>query len=181
MRDCAQLDSAYVVERLDEAGKALMALPGRGIFPTGIRSSMPDYLQVPEDREAYRPNVFYSASEADRPRWTPPSSREISLMDEVYLRWIPLLPVRTDLELRTRRLVQLRSLVWPESEREDAHVWPWRRLGEYFGINDKTVAARHARAVDLLVRRLRALPEPCAITFARIIRSEPQRSRNSAA
>lgn len=159
----------YVMRRLDEAGETLMALPGRGCFPGGYRSSMPEYLHLP-DSDSARINPYLSASRADRPRPQLPSSAAITHMDEVYLKWIPLLPARTDLEIRTRRLVLLRTLVFPLSEREDPHVWSWRRLAEHFCIVDHTAKSRFDRAVDLLTWRLDRLPPVCAATLNRITR-----------
>lgn len=159
----------YVIRRLDDAGETLMALPGRGCFPTGYRSSMPDYLQLPGDREASRLNPLYSADQT-RLRWPRPNGAAITRMDEVYMHWIPLLPAGTDLELKTRRLVLLRSLVWPMSEREDPHRWTWRQLADEFHIEHHTAKSRFERAIDLLTWRLTRLPEPCAETIRRIAR-----------
>ena len=146
----------YVLYRLDRAGETLMALPSRGCFPSGYRSAMPDYLQLPdEDAESsHRLNPLLSATNTDRPRPPVPGRQDVTEMDQVYLEWLPLLPSATEVERQTRRIVQLRTLVWPGSERKDPHVWSWRALGEMFGIDGKTVSARHALAVDRLVSRV---------------------------
>ncbi|MEJ0015695.1 MAG: hypothetical protein WDN25_03865 [Acetobacteraceae bacterium] len=170
MRDrAAEVDAAYVLRRLDEAGKTLMALPGRGVFPTGFRSSMPDYLHLPdEDFWHAGVNPHLSATQAEHQRPAPPSRAAVSAMDEVYFRWMPLLPSDTEMALRKRRLLLLRSLVWPGSGWDDPHVWSWRRLGEHFRIDHKTAQTWHARVVDQLASRLRRMPDPCAATLARI-------------
>lgn len=173
MRDERGVDPEYVVARLDEAGATLMALPGRGVFPTGFRSSMPDYLQTPDGRDGYRVNPYYSASAAPDPRPPIPGSKAIAEMEQVYFDWVPLLPWATTLQQRRRRILLLRSLMFPLSDREDRHVWSWRKLGAEFGIDHKTAEAWHKRTVDELVCRIRTMPRPCATTLARIALHRP--------
>lgn len=159
MRPDTEITPDYVNFRLDRAGGTLLALPGRCVFPTGFRSSMPDYVSLPA-RADYAP-----------PRLPVPGPRAISDMEEVYFRWLSLLPWHTDFERRDRRILLLRSLYNPLLERRDQHVWSWRALGELFGLSHNTVIARHDRTVDVLTSRLRRLPGPCAVTLARIARA----------
>lgn len=164
-RQTALPDAEYVQDRLNAAGEALMALPSRGCFPARIRSSMPDYIQLP-DGDTHKVNPLYSARDAEAPRPTRPTIAAITAMEEVYFEWIPLLPWDTALRIKKRRILLLRTLNWPESEREDPHVWSWRRLGLLFDINHETVHIWHARTVDELISRM---PRPCAITLRRIM------------
>lgn len=160
MQDLSPADfRGNVLARLDAAGETLMALPARGCFPASWGSS-PVWLQIPAG--------------AAVPRFPRPAGRAITLMEEVYLRWIPLLPGESEHQRAIKRLVLLRTLNWPMSERGDPHVWSWRRLGEEFHTNDKTAAARFGRAVDWLAWRLQRLPEPCAATLGRITARMPR-------
>jgi hypothetical protein len=159
--------AALVRAGLEAAGRTLLCLPGRGIFPAGYRSSMPDYAQVPTRGE---PGYWAQLSEAVRSRPPPPSPQAIRHMDEVYTVWIGLLPRRTELDVVVRRIVLLRSLTrWdvdPASERR--HVWTWVELGRLFRVSDKTARARWEVGVDRIVRRLpearrRDAPAPARI------------------
>src|SRR5206468_9936993 len=114
----------YLLFRLREAGETLMALPGRGCFPAGLKSSMPEYLQTPQDEDSHKLDPKRSAEqklEEGRPRPAPPSAAAISFMDETY-EWVRLLPCISDLQRQTRRVVMLRSLAHPLSERADPSV-----------------------------------------------------------
>ncbi len=149
-----------VIRCLEEAGETEMALRGR-IGPAAIRSCMPDTLRDADDHS----NPRRSAELAhERRRWHAPTPAQIAHMDEVLFRWMPLLGGDSWHHWQRRRLVGLRSLIWPDSDREDAHVWSWRRLGDARepkapmpGMDHKTIQARHARAVDLLAANLRAV------------------------
>lgn len=159
MQPAAEITPDYVDHRFDRAGATLLALRGRGVFPTGFRSSMPDYVSLPAGADALPPQLAV------------PGPRAISDMEEVYFAWVSLLPWRTDLERRDRRILLLRSLFNPLLERKDQHVWTWRALGDLFGLSHHTVIAHHDRTIDRLTARLRRLPEPCAVTLARIARA----------
>jgi hypothetical protein len=160
-----------VTRLLEEAGETELALRGR-IGPVAIRSCMPDTLRDADDHF----NPRRSAEMAhERRRWDPPTPAQIAHLDEVLFRWMPLLGGDSWHHWQRRRLVGLRSLIWPDSDRDDAHVWSWRRLCDERepkapmpGIDPGTVKARHGRAVDLLAGKLRALPPPCAATLRRI-------------
>lgn len=164
------ITAEYLSYRLDRAGETLMSLPGRGCFPGGFRSGMPEYIHLPSDDDAnHKLNPLTSASDTDRPRPPVPSREAVSEMDVVYLEWLPLLPSETDLQRQAKRIIQLRSLVWPGSERQDPHVWSWRRLADLLGPHHETIRDRHALALDRLVSRINRLPLPCAATLSRAL------------
>lgn len=142
-----------------------MALRVRGTWPAGYRSSMPEPLR---DAEDYVERAYRSAEAADRPRWEPPTAAQIAHMEQVFFTWLPRLGGALGWQQDRQRLVGMRALCWPQSDRPDPHVWSWRRLGDYFGVHYETIQARHARAVDLLASLVRPLPEPCAATLRRI-------------
>jgi len=167
----ADFDAAYVTARLEEAGATLMSLRERGCFPAQYRAFWPETLQVETEDEPVHIGRFdglHSAGNTDLPRLRP-SARSISEMDEA-LGWVAVLPWTTPLQWQARRLVHLRALVWPNSDRADPHVWTWRRLGKLFDVHNETVRDRHARAVDLMVARLNRgeMPSACVGTLARI-------------
>ena len=182
--DTDVLDADQLNFWLEEAGEALMRLPSKGCFPATYRSGMPEYIHLPGDAERYRENPYLSASRADRQRPGPPTGQQLSVMDHVYLRWVPLLPLRTDVDIRRRRIVLYRSLVFPDAENDDRrHVWPWRRLGDLLNLDHHTVKLYHSRAIDELLRRLRSVPAPCSQTMRRIAAHkfavDPARSQDS--
>lgn len=142
----------------------MMALRVGGAWPAGYRSSMPEPLR---DSEDYL-NARRSAEEAERPRWEPPTAAQIAHMEQVFFVWLPRLGGKLSWQQDRQRLLGLRALCWPQSDRLDPHVWSWRRLGERFGVHHETIQLRHARAVDLLASLVRPLPDPCAATLRRI-------------
>jgi hypothetical protein len=162
---------------LDEAGEAMMAVRVGRLGPAGFRSSMPEPLR---DFDDFMDKRRSAEIEAERRRWEPPTPAQIAHMDEVMYRWLPLLGGEMWWQRERQRLVGLRALCWPQSDREDPHVWSWRALGEEFHQNHETVRARHARAVDTLTTRLRALPAPCGATLKRIVDYHRGRITNSA-
>ncbi len=135
-----EIDAAFVVYRLEEAGATLLALPGTG-YSTRMRVG---HLEVvPSVAEAYG---------ADRGRVKPPtpSAARISRMDEA-LGWIALIPADRRV---IRRIVGARSLVSPVTER---HLFSWRRLGEVVGADHKAVQRWHGQGIDMLVGAVAAL------------------------
>ena len=127
----AQFTAAYVEARLEDAGRALMALPWAGCFPAGIRTLWPE------------------VAETDASRWDPPSSRAISEMDEAY-RWCALIA-----DTEQRRLVLMRSLVFPDSPPDaPRYKFPWRELRRITGLHSDTLMARWGRGIDTIARRL---------------------------
>ena len=133
------LDAEYVVYRLEEAGKTLLALPSAGFSPR-LRTSAWDVLRSSLEG--------YGWSEA-RIRPAVPAARQITRMDEA-LSWIALIP-RDRYVLR--RIVGARALVSPVTER---HLYTWRRLGALLGADHKAIQRWHAQAVALIVAGLAA-------------------------
>ncbi len=132
----AFVDAEYVIYRLEEAGRTLLALPHSG-YSTRLRTSRHDIVQAAAEA--------YGWSNVDaRLRPPVPSSPQITRMDEA-LDWIPLIPIDRYV---IRRIVGSRALISPITER---HLFPWRRLGALLGADHKAVRRWHAQGIDLLV------------------------------
>jgi hypothetical protein len=136
-----EIDTDYVIYRLEEAGATLLALPGTG-YSTRLRTSSLDIVRTA--LEAYgwtdtqiRPSV--------------PSAEKITRMDEA-LSWIPLIPVDRYV---LRRVVGARSLVHPITDR---HLFAWRRLAKALGADHKAIQRWHAQGIAIIVAALRAAP-----------------------
>lgn len=126
----------YVLARLELAGSTLIALPGTGCLPAGMKSNWPDFA-----RQAIE---AYGYTEA-RVRPPVPRARAITEMDEAFA-WVGLVD-----DVRTRRLLLLRALVDPITDR---HRWSWRRLDSSFGIHRDTLRLWHGRGIGRIVTRL---------------------------
>lgn len=135
--DVATIDAEFVISRLEEAGRTLLALPGTG-WSTKLRSTQLEIVR----------SALESYGWTKRPiRPAVPSARRISRMDEA-LTWIPLIaPDRYVL----RRIVGARALVHPVSDR---HVFSWRRLAAVVGADHKAVQRWHAQGIALIVAAL---------------------------
>jgi len=132
-----KMDSNYVVQRLEEAGATLLALPGTG-HSTRLRLSKLDIVQTA--MEAYG--------------WTPghvrppiPGAGKIDRMDEA-MAWIGLIP---DDRYVLRRVVGARSLVSPMT---DKHLYTWRRLATVLGADHKAVQRWHGQGIEMIVRSI---------------------------
>lgn len=136
-----QVDAAFVVQRLEEAGATLLALPSHG-YSTAMRTTKLDIVRVA--MEAYG---------HDRARLRPPmpDSPRISRMDEA-LGWITLIPLDS---YTLRRIVGARALVSPMTQR---HLYSWRRLAEAMGADHKAVQRWHAQGIACVVRALADMP-----------------------
>ncbi|MGL4963174.1 MAG: DUF6362 family protein [Inquilinus sp.] len=142
------LDETNVVARLEDAGRALLALPSSGLRPAGYRSMMPDVLRVIWEAGLTAENVVRAA---------PPSPSAIDRMDRVYA-WLGYVDDPT-----RRRIVLLRSLVNPMTGR---HLYAWRRIARLFNLDHKTVQAWHRDAVWTIVAGLsRKKSTPCPISL----------------
>lgn len=148
------LTAETAIDRLERAGETLMALPARGCFPAAFPTASLSHL-IPRESEL--------------PRVPRPSARDVSRMDEAY-GWVRLLPSATRLDVQRRRIVLMRSLVWPDSERPDPHVWSWRRLADRLGPDHHTVQRRHAAAIASICAAVNRMSPPCRATLARIQR-----------
>lgn len=135
--DARPFDAELVICRLEEAGGALLALPGSG-WSTRLRSSSLDIVRTAIENYGWTSNHI---------RPPVPSAAQITRMDEA-MAWLSLIPVDRYV---LRRIVGARSLVHPVSER---HLYPWRRLGVVLGADHKAVQRWHAQGIDLIVEAL---------------------------
>ena len=130
-------DAALVTFRLEEAGSALLALPGTG-WSTRLRTSSLEIVRTAIESYGWT---------ASRIRPPVPSPERITRMDEA-MAWLSLIPVDRYV---LRRIVGARSLVHPITER---HLYPWRRLASALGADHKAVQRWHRQGIDLIVDAL---------------------------
>jgi len=130
-------DAELVTYRLEDAGAALLALPGTG-WSTRLRSSSLEIVRTAIES--------YGWTET-RIRPPIPSAERITRMDEA-MAWICLIPVERYV---LRRIVGARSLVHPVTER---HLYPWRRLACALGADHKAVQRWHKQGIELIVGAL---------------------------
>ena len=122
-----------VEQRLEAAGRVLLALPWAGCFPVGFRRLWPTM----EGETSVKRRL--------------PSSHEISAMDEAYC-WTALLP-----DADERRLVLMRSLVLePTPFGTPRYVWSWTRLRRSTGLHPDTLQKIHGRGLARIARGLNA-------------------------
>lgn len=132
------VDAHYVIQRLEEAGATLLALPGTG-WSTRLRSSSIEIVRTAIEAYGWHP---------ERVRPAMPTAEKITRMDEAFA-WLTLIP--TDRYV-LRRVVGARSLVHPVTTR---HLYPWRRIGSALGADHKAIQRWHALAIELIVAGLR--------------------------
>ena len=135
------LDAKAIVQRLEEAGRTLMALPNTGPSTRLVQSGLEWVRDVSEtygrERGVLKPAI--------------PDAAQISRMDQA-LAWIPLIPID---KYVVRRVVGARSLVSPMTDR---HLFSWRRLATAMGADHKAVQRWHAHGIDLIQAILAAPP-----------------------
>ena len=134
-----EADAAFVIYRLEEAGRTLLALPASG-HSTRLRTGGLDYVRDAAESYGWTDGRIRPA--------VPPAAR-ITRMDEA-LAWVGLIPPD---KVVLRRIVGCRSLVSPVTER---HLFSWRRLAVVVGADHKAVQRWHAQGIDFLVAQLRA-------------------------
>lgn len=139
-----------VRERLDDAGRTLVALPmPRGERPQSVRSHWPETARQAED-------AFFALVGADdqikqdfsrehNAVRASPSARAVARMEEV-LNWLWYLS-----DERKRRLCLARALIHPVSDRR---LVSYRKLGRIFGLHHDTMRAWHDRALADLAQAL---------------------------
>jgi hypothetical protein len=132
-----RFDPELVIYRLEEAGAALLALPGTG-WSTRLRGSSLEVVRAAIENYGWT---------TTRIRPPVPSAAQITRMDEA-MSWLLLVPID---RYMLRRIVGARSLVHPITER---HLFPWRRLGAALGADHKAVQRWHAQGIDLIVSAL---------------------------
>ena len=135
------VDAAYIVARLEEAGRTLLALPHTGPSPR-LRLSV---------LEVVRSAVEAYGWEGQRLRPAYPSSANVTRMDEA-LGWIARIPLDRYV---LRRIVGARALVSPTTDR---HLYPWRRLATVLGADHKAVQRWHAQGIAMIVASLNGAP-----------------------
>ncbi|MGA8195272.1 MAG: DUF6362 family protein [Acetobacteraceae bacterium] len=135
--DADLFDAERLICRLEEAGAALLALPGTG-WSTRLRGSSLEIVRTAIENYGWTTN---------RIRPPVPSATQITRMDEA-MSWISLIPIDRYV---LRRIVGARSLVHPITER---HLFPWRRLATVLGADHKAVQRWHAQGIDLIVSSL---------------------------
>ncbi len=131
------IDADFVIERLERAGAALLAMPTTG-WSTRLRTSNLEVVRQAMD-------VYGDTDKRIRPPI--PSAAEITRMDEA-MGWIPLIPADRYV---LRRIVGARSLVNPLTDR---HLFPWRRLGAALGADHKAIQRWHAEGIARIVAAL---------------------------
>lgn len=153
--DTIALDAAAVIQRLEECGRTLLALPAGG-YSTKMRSFNLDVVRSAV--EAY-------GWEGGQLRPGVPSAAHITRMDAA-LRWVQLIPQDRYV---LRRIVGARSLVNPLTGK---HLFPWRRLAATLGADHKAVQRWHNQGIDIIVAALNgAMPVPPTTPAARAMRA----------
>lgn len=140
-RDTQAIDASTVIDRLEEAGATLLALPGSG-WSTRLRTSSLEIVRTAIESYGWSTN---------RIRPPLPSPARITRMDET-MGWISLIPVERYV---LRRIVGARSLVHPITGR---HLFPWRRIAVAVGADHKAVQRWHAQGIELIVTQLNKQP-----------------------
>lgn len=135
--DGRSIDAAYVIQRLEEAGAALLALPNSG-WTTRLRSSSLEIVRSAAEAYGW-------ANARVRPPL--PQADTISRMDEA-MGWLRLVP---EDRYVLRRIVGARSLVHPITKR---HLFPWRRLGSALGADHRAIQRWHTEGIETIVAAL---------------------------
>jgi uncharacterized protein DUF6362 len=130
-------DAALVTYRLEEAGAALLSLPGTG-WSTRLRTSSLEIVRTAIESYGWT---------TSRIRPPVPSPDRITRMDEA-MAWISLIPIDRYV---LRRIVGARSLVDPITER---HLYAWRRLACALGADHKAVQRWHRQGIELIADAL---------------------------
>jgi len=128
---------AYVVTRLEHAGRTVLALPGSG-YTTGMKTGALDFVRTAVESYGYTRISIRPAA---------PTRRAITDMDESYA-WLSLIP---DSDVLSRRVVGARSLVSPITDR---HLYSWRKLGNALRMDYKAVQGRHDQGIAQIVTEL---------------------------
>jgi len=140
-RDTQAMDADAVIDRLEEAGATLLALPGSG-WSNRLRTSSLEIVRTAIESYGWSTNHI-------RPPL--PSPAQITRMDEA-MGWISLIPVERYV---LRRIVGARSLVHPITGR---YLFPWRRIAAAIGADHKAVQRWHAQGVEIVVEQLNKRP-----------------------
>lgn len=143
----------YVVRRIEHAGATLHCMRIKNPRPLLVQGRIDIIRDYMDDMPPAVPAV----------RLPTPSARDITLMDEA-LEWIRLVPNST-----SRRLISMRSQFHPITERV-RHSW--RACGNAMGVDHKTAASWHRKAICLLTAALNQTevrsPVGCNVVAAHI-------------
>lgn len=131
---------ALITERLEEAGRTLLALPRSG-YTTALRQSRLEIVRSAGE--------IYAAEPGRKLRPPMPEAAAITRMDEAF-GWLALIP---DDRFVLRRIAGARALMDPLTER---HVHSWRRLGALLGADHRAIQRWHGDAIGLIAARLAA-------------------------
>lgn len=123
-----------VVERLEEAGATMLAMPSRG-YKTGLRMSRFDVVNIAIEAYGWEKTHVRPAS---------PSAEAVTRMDQAFA-WLLIIPEK---KYVMRRIVGARALVHPLTGR---YLYSWRKLGEALGADHKAIQRWHAQGVELIV------------------------------
>ncbi|MGH7101869.1 MAG: DUF6362 family protein [Acetobacteraceae bacterium] len=134
----AGLTSESLIERLEEAGATLLALPMGTGAPADLRTSKWPVVRAAMDAYGWsgarlRPAISTAAT--------------ISRMDEA-LGWIGLIPQE---KYVLRRIVGARALVSPLTGK---HLFTWRRLGTALGADARAVRRWHEKGIAAILAAL---------------------------
>lgn len=129
-----------VIDRLDRAGAALLALTAR---PHDSRNLL--LMGGGAVRAALQ---SYGWTQRTNTRLPSPPAEDLAIMNKT-MEWIRLIP---EDRYVLRRIVAARCLVHPITRR---HLFPWRRLAAALGVDRAAVKRWHAEGIDLIVERLR--------------------------
>jgi hypothetical protein len=131
------VDAAYVIQRLEAAGRTAMSLPDTG-YSVACRTMQWDFVRM------YWTDYGKEAVRLPRARATP---ADITDMDEAY-GWL-----RHIASAGKRRIVQARSLIHPVTDR---HLVSYRALGKAMGDVDPSQVKRwHDQAIKEIVEFLK--------------------------
>ena len=149
-------DAAFVVARLEEAGRALLSLPNTGPSTRLVQSGL-EWVRDAADQAAH-----------NRARLRPavPDAATITRMDQA-LAWIPLIPIE---KYVLRRVVGARSLVNPMTGR---HLYSWRRIALAVGADHKAMQRWHAQGIDIIVSQLARGAAPSSAAPGRLRFARP--------
>jgi hypothetical protein len=131
------LGAAAVIERLEQAGAALLAMPARG-YTTHMRQMRFDIVHTALEAYGWEDAGIRPAA---------PDAAAISAMDEAF-GWLRFIPEESYV---LRRILGARALVHPLTAR---HLFTWRRLAATLGADHKSVQRWHGHGVAIVVKAL---------------------------
>jgi hypothetical protein len=142
--DDAEMTVEAFINRLEEAGKTLMALKVGG-HSTLLAQRQHEYL--------YEHRDYGNRNDPPRLRMPAPSGQQISRMDEVH-GWILIIP---ETRASLRRVLHARSLVHPLT---DQHMFSWRLLAQTMATDHKKVQRMFIEGCKIIIKGLPKRPTP---------------------